>query len=47
MPLAATWMARETVTLNALRKANIIIPLNAESKKNNKNELLYKTETDS
>ena len=50
MPFAATWMDLEIIILNEVRqrKTNIIrYHLYVESKNNNKNELFYKTETES
>ena len=49
MPFAATWMDLEMIILSELsqRKTNIIYNLCAESKENDTNELIYKTETDS
>ena len=50
MPFAATWMDLEIIILNEVnqRTINIMIHhLYVESKKNDTNELIYKTETDS
>ena len=49
MPFAVTWMDLEIIILNeeSQRKKNIIYHLHVESKKNDTNELIYKTETDS
>ena len=46
LPFAATWMDLEIIILNQ-RKTNIIYHLYVESTKNDTNELIYKTETDS
>ena len=50
MPFAATWMDLEIIILSEVSqiKRNIIrYPLYVESFKNDTNELIYKTETDS
>ena len=50
LPFAATWMDLENITLSEVSqtKTNIIrYHLHVESKKNDTNELIYKTETDS
>ena len=49
MPFAATWMDLEIIILSEVRqrKTNIIYHLYVESKKNDTDELTYKTETDS
>ena len=50
MPFAATWMDLEIIILSEVsqRKTNIIWHhLYVESQKNDTNELIYKTETDS
>ena len=48
VPFAATWMDLEIIILSEVsqRKTNIICHLYMESKKNNTNELIYKTEID-
>ena len=49
MPFAATWMDLEIIILSEVRqrKTIIIYHLYVESKKNDTNQLIYKTETDS
>ena len=48
MPFAATWMDLEMISLNEVRKRQIsCYHLEVESEKNDTNELIYKTETDS
>ena len=50
MPFAATWVDLEIITLSESksdRERQIWYRLYAESKKNDPNELTYKTETDS
>ena len=49
MPFAATWMELEIIILSEVRqrKTNIWYHLHVESKKNDTNEFIYKTETDS
>ena len=46
MPFAATWMDPEIIILSEVsqRKTNIICDLYLESKNNDTNELIYKTE---
>ena len=47
-PFAATWMDLETVILNQTEKDKYhMISLYVDSKKNGKNELIYKTEIES
>ena len=48
MPFAATWMDLEIIIPSEVSqtKTNIIYRLNVESKKNDTNELIYKTEID-
>ena len=48
MPFSATWMDLEIIILSEIsqRKTNIIYHLYVESKKNDTNELIYRTETD-
>ena len=45
MPFAATWMDLEIIRLSEVSqtKVNIIFHLYAESKKNDTNDLIYKT----
>ena len=47
MPLAATWMNLESIILSegSQKKRQISYHLYVESKKNDTNELIYKTET--
>ena len=49
MPAAATWTGLELITLTEAYKRQVITQyyLYVKSKKNNTNELIYKTETDS
>ena len=52
MPLAATWMDLEIIILNEISetekdKYDITYVWNLKKKKNETNELIYKTETDS
>ena len=49
MPFAATWMDLEIIILSEvrLRKTNIWYHLYVESKKNDTNKLIYRTEIDS
>ena len=49
MPFEATWMDLERTILSEVSqtKTNIIYHLYVKSKKNDTNELIYKTETDS
>ena len=49
MPLAATWMNLESIILSegSQKKRQISYHLYVESKKNDTNELIYKTEIDS
>ena len=49
MPFAATWMELEIIILSEVRqrKTNIWYHLHVESKKNDTNGFIYKTETDS
>ena len=46
MPLAAIWMDLEIIILGKVRERQILQILHMKSKKNNVNELIYKTKTD-
>ena len=50
MPFAATWMDLKIIILSEVRKANIMwyhLYVESKKKKNDTNELIYKTQTDS
>ena len=48
MPFATTWVGLEIIIIRETEKTNIIwYHLHAESKKNDTNEIIYKTEIDS
>ena len=47
MPLAATWMDLEIIILSEVNQTNMILLIWGILKKNDTNELIYKTETDS
>ena len=47
MPFAATWMDLEIIILSEVSQTNMILLIWGILKKNDTNELIYKTETDS